>query len=78
MTGVAHAPTAFATEAYTPGTPVIVPIPKQLGSASGRGLEIQPIVSDHAILTIVAANYWSFSTRLWLPIDHHRSRCPMP
>ena len=61
--------TAFATEAYTlsPGPPTSVLVPKQLGSASGQGLEIPPTVSDHAVLTIVVANYWSFSTCLWSP-----------
>ena len=59
VVGVDHAPaTAFATEAYrlSPGAPISVPLPKQLGSASGRGLETPPTVSDHAVLTIVVAN----------------------
>ena len=71
VVGVDHAPTtAFTAEAYTlsPG-PLMsaVPVPKQLGSASGQGLETPPTVSDHAVLTIVVANYWTFSTRLWPP-----------
>ena len=50
VVGADHAPTtAFATEAYTlsPGPLISVPVPKQLGSASGRGLETPPTVSDH-------------------------------
>jgi hypothetical protein len=61
LIGVDHVPTpAFATEAYTlsPGSPVTVPAPKQHGSASGRRLETQPTVSDHAVLTIVVTDYW--------------------
>ena len=57
--GVDHAPTtAFAAEAPTlsPGPPISVPVPKQLGSPSGQGLETPPTVSDHAVLTIVVAN----------------------
>ena len=58
MVGVDHAPT---TEAYTlspdPSFSVLVagsiPVP---GSASGRGLEIPPTVSDHAVPMIVVAN----------------------
>ena len=78
VVGVDHAPTtAFAAEAYTPSlNPPIVP--EQLGSASGGELEIQPTVSDHAILTIVVANYWSFSTCLWPLIVHCRPRCLIP
>jgi hypothetical protein len=66
VVGVDHAPTtAFAKEAYTlsPGPPISMPVselilvPKQLGSASGQGLETPPTVSDHAVLTIVVANY---------------------
>jgi hypothetical protein len=67
---VDHAPTsAFATEACTlsPGPQISVPVPKQLGSASGQGLETLLTVSDFAVLTIVAANYWSFRTCLWPP-----------
>ena len=80
--GVDHAPTmAFTTEAYTlsSGPPIsvpvsrsIAPVPKRLGSDIGAVLET---VSDNAVLTIVVANYWSFSTRLW-PIVHLRPRCP--
>ena len=92
--GVDHAPTmAFATEAYTlsPGPPIsvpvsgsIVPVPKQLGSAlcsaSGAVLEtpLALTVSDNAVLTIVVANYLSFSIRLWPPIVHYRPRRPIP
>ena len=67
--------TTFATltEAHklTPGLPIsvpvseLIPVPNQLGSAGGRGLETPPTVSDHAVLTIVIANYWSSSTCLW-------------
>ena len=70
VVGVDHAPTtAFAAEAYTlsPSSPVSVPVPKQLGSPSGQGLENPPTVSDHAVLTIVVANYWTFRARLWPP-----------
>jgi hypothetical protein len=52
--GVDHAPT---TDALSPGPPISVPVPKQLDSASGRGLETQPTVSDQAVLMIVVANY---------------------
>ena len=62
MVGVDHAPTtSFATEAYTlssdPSFSVLVSgsIPAT-GSASGRGLETPPTVSDHAVPTIVVAN----------------------
>ena len=59
-----HAPTtAFDTEVRTL-LPISVPVPKELGSASDRGLETPPTVSDHAMLTIVVANYWSYSTHL--------------
>ena len=47
VVGVDHAPTTvFDTEADAP-----VPVLKQLqvGSASGRGLETSPTVSDHAV-----------------------------
>jgi len=57
-TGVDHAPTAFATEACSPGTPVTVPVPKQLGSAIGRGLEIQPL---HMSLTTHSPSSLSLS-----------------
>ena len=69
VVGVDYAPTsAFATEAYTPppgppfSVPVseLIPVPNQLGSASGRGLENPPAVSDRAVLMIVVAKYWSF------------------
>ena len=62
VVGVDHA--GFATEAHTlpPIFPISVPVsasspvPKQLGSASGRGLETPSTVSDHAVLTIFVAN----------------------
>ena len=66
MVGVDHAPTtAFATEVYTlsqdPSNSVpvsgLVPVIKQFGSASDRGLETLPTVSVHAMITIVVANY---------------------
>ena len=67
--GVDDAPT-FATKAYTPPDPPIsvpisglIPVPKRLGSASGRGLETPTTVSVHAVLTIVN-NHRSFSTYL--------------
>ena len=57
--------TAFATEAYTlssgPEQPISVPVSKQLGSVSGRGLETPPTVSDHGALMIVVTNYWSLA-----------------
>ena len=67
VVGVDHPPTtAFATEGYTlspsPDPPIPVPVsesisvPKQLDSASGRGLRTPPTVSDRAVLTIVVAN----------------------
>ena len=76
VVGVDRPTTAFATEVYIPipGLPISAPVPKQLGSASGRGLEIELTVSDYAVLTIVAVNYWSFSICLWPPIVHHRLR----
>jgi hypothetical protein len=65
VVGVDHAPTAFATEAYTlsPGPSISVPISgsipalKQLGSASSLELETPSTVSDHAVHMIVVANY---------------------
>ena len=80
VAGVDPPTTAFATEAYTPtaGPSISVPVPKQLGSASDRGLEIQLTVSDYVMLTIVVANYWSFSICLWPLIVHYRLRRPMP
>ena len=62
VVGADHASTtALATEAYTlsSGPPVSapvsgsIPVPKQLGSSSGQGLETPPTVSDHAVLKIV-------------------------
>ena len=70
VVGVDHAPTtAFTTEAYALSqhplisVPVSGPtlVPKQLGPTGGRGLETLPTVSDHAVLTIVIADYWLFS-----------------
>ena len=82
MVDIDYAPTTVSAEAYTsspPGPPISVPIseliadPKQLSSStSGRGLETPPTVSDHAVPMIVVANYWPFSTCLWLPIVHYR------
>ena len=63
--------TAFDAEVCSL-SPISVPVHKQLGSASGRGLETLPIVSDRAMLMIVVANYWSFSTRPWPPIANYR------
>ena len=66
-----HAPTtAFDTEVCSL-SPISVPVPKQLGSASGRGLETPPTVSDYVMLMIVIANYWPFSRCLWPPIAAH-------
>ena len=84
VVGIGHAPTtgtAFATEAYTlspPGRPISVSVSKQLISATDRGLETPPTVSDHAVLTIVVANYWLFSTCLWPPIVYYCPRCLIP
>ena len=87
VVGVDHASTtAFATETHTlsPGLPFSVPVsrstllPEQLGSASDLGLETPLTVSDHSVHAIVVANYWSFSTCLWPPIDRYHPRCPMP
>ena len=84
VVGVDHTPTTeFAAEACTlsSGPPIsvpVLPVPKQLGSASGRGLESPPAVSDHAMLMIIIANYWSFSTCLWPPIVHYHPHYPMP
>ena len=75
---VDHTPTTtVATEAYTGpsiSAPIsgMIPMPKQLGSTSGQELETPPTVSDHAVLTIVVANYWPFSTCLYLPVVHYR------
>ena len=83
---VDHAPApVFSTEPYSPSPaptiplPVsgLIPVPKQLDSASGGGLETRPTVSDRAELTIVVANYWSFSTCIRTPVVHYRPRCPM-
>ena len=79
VAGVDHAfTTVFATEAYTlsPGSPISGS--KQLGSTSGGGLGAPSTVSDHAVLTIVIANYWSFSTCLWPLIVRYCLCCPMP
>ena len=65
VVGIDHAPsTSFATEADTlsPGPPILVPVSgsmstsNQHGSASDRGLETPPTVSDHSVLKIVVAN----------------------
>jgi hypothetical protein len=76
VVGEVEPTTPFATT-LSPGPPRSVPVPKQLSSASGRGLEIQPTVSDNSVLTIVVTNYWSFSTCLRPLIVHHRPYCPM-
>ena len=78
VVGVDH---TLTTEAYTlsPGPPFSVPVSGLLsvpGPASGRGLETPPTVSDHAVLTIIVANYWSFSTCLW-PLVHQCPHCPV-
>ena len=52
VVGVDHAPTTVS-----PGPPISVPdsgsipVHQQPGSASGRGLETPPTVSDHAVHT---------------------------
>jgi hypothetical protein len=53
---VDHAPIAeFATEAYAgPSESISLPIAKQLGTTSGRGLETQSPVSEHAVLMILS------------------------
>ena len=58
MVPVVDASTDFATEPciLSPGPPVSVSVPKQLGSASDQGLVTSPTVSDHSMLTIVASN----------------------
>ena len=61
VVGVDHAPTtAFATE-LSPGSPISLPvselIPVQLNSASGRGLETPPTVSDYTVHTNIVSNY---------------------
>ena len=48
MVGVDDTPT---TDALSPGP--AISLRKQLGSASGRGLETQTTVGDHAVLMIV-------------------------
>ena len=72
---VDHAP---APVSLFPGLPNSVPVsgsipmpgPKQLGSASGGGLETRRTVSGHAVLAIIVADYWSFSTCIQSPIVH--------
>ena len=78
VAGVDHAPaTTFAMEASTLASvpqisvPVSGSIPVQLDSASDGELESPPAVSDHAVLTIVAANYWLSSRRVWPPTVQH-------
>jgi hypothetical protein len=87
VVGVDCAPTTVvATEAYTlsPGPTISmpvsgsIPVSKQLGSVGGRGLETLPSVSDYAVLTIVVANYWTFSACLWPLVVHYRPRRPVP
>ena len=63
MDGADHAPTTPSARSV-PAAPESITVPKQLGSASGQGLETLPTVNEHAVL-IVVANYWSFSTCLW-------------
>ena len=84
VVGIDHVPTtAFATE-LSPGSPIslpasgLIPVSKQLDSASGRGLETPPTVSDHTVHTIIVADYWSFSIYLWPPIDCYYPHCLMP
>ena len=80
----ATAPGMFSTKPYSlsPGPTISlpvsrsIPVPKQLGSASGG--ETRPTVSDHAVLTIVVVNYWSFSTCIWPPIVRYCPRCLIP
>ena len=76
VVGIDRAPTAIAMNASTsPGLPILVPGPEELSSASGQGLEVPTTVSDHAVLTIVVTNDWSFRTCLWPSTVHH---CLMP
>ena len=63
MVGVDRAPTTvFDSEANTLGPPISmpisgsIPVPKQLGFASGRELETLPTVSDYAVLTQLSFN----------------------
>ena len=63
MDGADHAPTTPSARSV-PAASESITVPKQLGSASGQGLETLPTVNEHAVL-IVVANYWSFSTCLW-------------
>ena len=49
IAGVDHAPT---TDTLSPSPPISVSVPKELDSAGGRGLDTQPTVSDHAVLTM--------------------------
>ena len=53
VVGVDHTrTTAFATEAYiSVAISGSIPVHQQPGSASGRGLETPPTVSDHAVHT---------------------------
>ena len=72
VVGVDHAPTtAFATEVFS-GSPISASVPKQLSSASGRVLETLPTVSDQPALTIIVANYWSFSICLLSAVVNYR------
>jgi hypothetical protein len=77
MDGADHAPATPSARSVPVSE--LIPVPKQLGSACDQGLETPPTVGDHAVPVLVA-NYWSFSTCLWLgvAIVHFRPRCPMP
>ena len=66
-----------ATEAYTESPALPISVPKQI-SAGACDSETLPTVSDHGVLTIFVANYWSFSTCLPPPLVRHRPRCLMP
>ena len=65
--------TRFATEAHQSSEPAIsVAVPKQLGSATDRGLETSSKVGDYSAPTIVVINYWSFSICLQSAGVHFR------
>ena len=61
VVGVDHAPSTSEPYTLSPGPPFSVPVSGLIpvpGPASGRGLvETPPTVSDHAVLTIIVANY---------------------
>ena len=67
VVGVDHGPATAS-----PGPPVSVSVPDQLGSASVPGLEAPPTVSDHTALMIIVANDWSISIFLRLGVVHYR------